>query len=295
VTGELRLAKIVTDLESVGIICLVMGGHAVRYYGLCRNTNDFDLHLAPETWDDLSARVARSPLFMGKEVLEGPSWRPHSFRRFQIGTLPDGREEWLEFWCGNHLLSPFPELYARREEGPYGGRTLSFLSLPDLIRSKETERDSDWQDVAVLEEFLDARLFSRVESGSMAAPEALSSIRSRRGFETALRKDLLADSRVPEQALAATRLSITQAFLLPYAPDMTELHTTTPAIEPVILGKLRTVVPASPLHLALVEVVRRQYRSAGKAADKADKEVIRKGQGGEKMRPTRDETSTKTG
>jgi hypothetical protein len=65
-TGEQRLAEIVTDLESVGVVCLVMGGHAVRYYGLYRNTNDFDLHLAPETWGELSAHVARTSLFMGK-------------------------------------------------------------------------------------------------------------------------------------------------------------------------------------------------------------------------------------
>src|SRR5262245_43548930 len=91
-----------------------MGGHAVRYYGLSRNTIDFDLHLAPDGWDVLPARLAATPIFAGKPVLEGPSWRPHSFRRFQIGRLPDGREEWLEFWCGNHLLPPFSELIARR-------------------------------------------------------------------------------------------------------------------------------------------------------------------------------------
>ena len=280
VTGELRLAEIVTELEKVGMICLVMGGHAVRYYGLCRNTNDFDLHLAPETWDELSSRVGRTSLFLGKDPVEGPSWRPRAFRRFQIGVLPDGREEWLEFWCGNHLLAPFSDLYVRREEGPYGGRTMSFLSLPDLIRSKETERARDWQDVAVLEEFLDERLLSQVEPGSPRATEALSQIRSRRGFETALRKEILAAPHVVGQALAMARLSITQAFLLPYAPGMTALPATTPPIEPVILGKLRTVVAASELHLTLVEIVRRQYRAAAQAADKADKEAIRKAQGG---------------
>jgi hypothetical protein len=279
-TGELRLAQIITDLESVGLVCLVMGGHAVRYYGLRRDTNDFDLHLAPDTWDELSARVARTSLFLGKDVVDGPSWRPHSFRRFQIGRLPDGREEWMKFWYRNHLLAPFSELYARREEGSYGGRTMSFLSLPDLIRSKETEREKDWQDVAVLEEFLDTRRLAYLESGNLEAPEALSGIRSRRGFETALQKDLLTDPRVVEQALAAAHFSVTQAFLLPYAPGMTSLHETRPPVEPVILSKLRTVVPASPLHLTLVEIVRRQYRTAAQAADKADKDAIRKTQGG---------------
>ena len=50
---DARLAEIVTALEAVGLSCLVMGGHAVRFYGVDRNTADFDLHLAPDGWDDL--------------------------------------------------------------------------------------------------------------------------------------------------------------------------------------------------------------------------------------------------
>ncbi len=46
--------------------------------------------------------------------------------------------------------------------------------------------------------------------------------------------------------------------------------TTTPAIEPLILNRLRTVTPASPLQLTLVEAVRRQYRISAQA----DKNVI---------------------
>ena len=70
---ETRLAEIVTALEGASIPCLVMGGHAVRYYGLSRNTRDFDLHLAPDGWDDLHIRLAAAPLFAGNPVLEGPS------------------------------------------------------------------------------------------------------------------------------------------------------------------------------------------------------------------------------
>src|SRR5262249_36652269 len=116
-----------------------MGGHAVRYYGLARNTIDFDLHLAPDGWDLLTSRLVASGLF-AQAPIEGPSWRPDSFRRFQVGRLEDGREEWLEFWRTNHLLRTFDELATRHEDGEYGGRRLPFLGLPDLIRSKETER-----------------------------------------------------------------------------------------------------------------------------------------------------------
>lgn len=275
---EARLAEIVTALETVGLSCLVMGGHAARYYGLQRNTNDYDLHLAPDRWPDLLPLLQQCSIFLGQPVIEGPSWRPDSFRRFQIGRLPDGREEWLEFWRSNHLLPPFAELFVRREEGSYGGRPLPFLGLPDLIRSKETERASDWQDVAFLEEFLDARLLARVEQGSLALAQALAQLRSRRGFESYWQKGYLTDRSSIQEALTQSRLSITQAHLLPLYPDLPILPVAAVPIEPVILNRLRTVTPASPLHLVLVEAVRRQYKLAAQAADRADKEALRTAQ-----------------
>ena len=114
---EERLAAIVTALESVGLSCLVMGGHADRFYGLPRHTNDFDLTLAPDGWDDLAGRLARTGLFAGAGPVEGNGWRPGAFRRFLLGNLADGQEEWLEFWRGDHLLDPFADLFARREVG----------------------------------------------------------------------------------------------------------------------------------------------------------------------------------
>jgi hypothetical protein len=178
VNTETRLAEIVTALEEVGVTRLIMDGHAVRFYGFNRSTVDFDLNVAPAAWDDLHDRLARTPFFAGKGVQEGPSWRPRKFRRFQIGRLVDGREEWLECWHNNHLLPPFPELLARSERGIYGERALSFLALPDLIRSKETERTMDWQDIAVLEEFLDFRMLARTETGDLSLGEAIGGIRS---------------------------------------------------------------------------------------------------------------------
>jgi hypothetical protein len=203
-TGDERLAEIVTALESVGLTYLVMGGHAVRFYGLQRNTVDFDFHLAPDRWDDLPELLARTPLFSGGQIVEGDSWRLHAFRRFQIGRLPDGREEWLEFWRTNHLLPAFADLHARRETGPYGGRLLDFLSLPDLIRSKETERFSDWQDVEVLEEFLDARNLARVKDGLMDVSTALASLQSRVGLEAFLQAGRLSIPQDVSPALQRT-------------------------------------------------------------------------------------------
>jgi hypothetical protein len=55
--------------------------------------------------------------------------------------------------------------------------------LPDLIRSKETERERDWQNIAVLEEFLDARRLAQADAGRIERITVLAGLRSRRGFE----------------------------------------------------------------------------------------------------------------
>lgn len=240
---DARLAEIITALEAVGLNSLVMGGHAVRFSGVDRNTADFDLHLAPDHWDELPQRLSQTPLFAGQPPPEGPSWRPNAFRRFQVGTLPSGREEWLEFWRENHLLAPFAKLFARRQEGPYGGRTLAFLSLPDLIRSKETEPGSDWQDITFLEEFLDARLLAQAGARQDALVAAIAQVRSARGFQSLLHQGHLSDPALVKQALAATPFSITQAYLLPCAPDVQDLPPVTAPIEPVVLARLRVETP----------------------------------------------------
>lgn len=273
-----RLAEIVSALEQVGLTVLVMGGHAVRYYGIDRNTIDYDLHLSPADWDDLGSRLNQSALAAGGPPTPGHSWRPGSFQRFLLGRLPDGRDEWLEFWRNNHLLPPFADLYGRREEGTYGGRTLAFLSLPDLIRSKETERETDWQDIAALEEIHDGRLLHQTTAGAIAVDQALARLRSRRGLESFLQGGYLKDPAVVRQALLQTRLSITQAILLPSAgADMVPPVATVP-MEPVVVNRLRAIAPVSALHLALIEVVRRQYKLAMQNADAADKQTVRAAQ-----------------
>jgi hypothetical protein len=210
-------------------------------------------------------------------LIAGPSGRSDAFQRYQIGRLPDGREDWLEFWRTNHLLAPFSEAYLRREEGIYGGRILPFLGLPDLIRSKETERPVDWQDVRTLEEFLDARLFSQVKGGELELDVALAQLRSQRGFERYLHEGMLSDTQFIRKALSQSRMSISQAYLLPFASDGSLLIANVP-LEPIVVHRLRKSSPGSPLHLALVETVRRQYQTRRRQEDKADKEALRAAQ-----------------
>ena len=203
-------------LAGLGLRALVMGGHAVRFYGVDRATIDFDfcLTLQPAEWEKLPGRLAGSSLFAGPAFREGPSWRPASFRRFVIGQLPDGKEERLEIWLQNHLLAPFPELFSRRSEGVYGGRSVLFLGLDDLVRSKETEREDDWRDVGLLEEIADERGLAAARTPSERVA-ALSRLRSRRGFERALSGGLLTDETSIPAALDAATHPISGPIFFP--------------------------------------------------------------------------------
>ena len=271
-TPDERLAQVASALTQVGLRYLVMGGHAVRHYGISRDTFDFDFHLSRMGGEELGARLRESGLFGETAPRELPGWRGADFRRFLLGHLPDGKEEYLEFWFRNHLLPPFEELYARREEGEVDGHHLPFLSLPDLIRSKETERESDWQDVALLEEMLDARNLSRANdpAGVIAA---LAALRSRRGYRLAESRGRLANLEQVTVALVVARNPITRSFLLPFVPSASVEHVE--GVPDLIAAPLRAVLPGSPRHLALVEAMRRVYRQNAVAADRADKEGFR--------------------
>ena len=83
---EERLAAVVTALESIGLSCLVMGGHAVRFYGLGRYTNDFDLALAPDGWDDLADGSPERPSFRGAGRSKGTAGGLGPFDAFSSAT-----------------------------------------------------------------------------------------------------------------------------------------------------------------------------------------------------------------
>jgi hypothetical protein len=266
---ETRLAEILAVLDGCGMVYLVMGGHAARYYGVERTTADYDLHVSLRQWEELDRAVGHLRSLARIDVQEGPSWRPHDFRRFLIGRLTDGREEWLEFWRANHLLAPFAELYARREEGDYGGRAVCFLSLVDLIRSKETERESDWQDIAVLEEIQDARNLARAVDRSTQM-RALAQLRSRKGLRAVAASDFLT-SELIEESFAASESPLTRACLSPWLSKETLAIEDAGIIGEILRGPLRKVDPGSAKHLALVEAVRRLYKQAAMARDREDK------------------------
>ena len=117
---DARLAEMVSELEGAGVFCLVMGGHAVRFYGLWRYTNDVDLHVAPDQWRDLPARLARTNLLKDQDVREGPSWRPGAFRRFRIGTRGRPLAHYAAGLSAPPGRSPSPVHRVLKRTGPMG-------------------------------------------------------------------------------------------------------------------------------------------------------------------------------
>jgi hypothetical protein len=265
---DARLASLFSELSRLEIPCLVMGGHAVRFYGIDRSTLDYDFHLALDQndWENLPTILSKSSLFSAG--LEGPSWRPGSFRRFVVGTLSDGREERAEFWRENHLLAPFPVLLARAERGPYGGAEVQFLGLEDLIRSKETEREDDWRDIRLLEEISDERRLAGATSKEKTV-EALAHLRSQRGLDLAAAKGHLT---VAADAWRLAKHPLSMALLAPYARASRKDQPLADSIGSIVDGPLKSVDPASARHRALVEAVRRLYMKLRMAEDRADKE-----------------------
>jgi hypothetical protein len=269
VTPDQKLARIARSLKDAGIDALVMGGHAVRYYGIDRNTIDFDLVTSLATPEELRLRLPKIESLA--DIREEPVWRSRDFARFEIGRLPDGREEWLEFWLRNHLLADFPSLKARAEIGPYGGEQVAFLSIPDLLKSKETERESDWQDIALLEEVQDARNHASVGTAPDSLGQLLANLRSRRGMDRASDLRLLDDRDVVEKAVASCSHPATYAFLFPIAPDSHHNRLAVP-VDPSSLLSLRSATFGSPKHFALVEICRRAYKRYAMDLDRADKQ-----------------------
>ena len=83
---EVRLANIVTALEQAGIACLVMGGHAVRFYGLLRNTVDFDLQLSWHSWKRYDGNTNTPGDWPIRRTKKRSAWRSRS--NGEIAGLP---------------------------------------------------------------------------------------------------------------------------------------------------------------------------------------------------------------
>jgi hypothetical protein len=159
--------------------------------------------------------------------------------------------------------------YARREQGSYGGRFVSFLSLPDLIRSKETERESDRQDVGLLEEIHDARNLGQIDDED-ATVAALACLRSRRGFRRAADESRFSQPTIVVRAFERSTSPISRGWLAPALGGASVEIIDRGMIGEILAGPLKQTQFGDHRHMALVEAIRRLYKREAIAADRAD-------------------------
>jgi len=124
-----------------------MGGQACVLYGAAEFSRDTDLAILAEpdnldrlkaALDDLRAeRIAVPPLestYLKRG--HGVHFRCHH---------PDADRMRIDVMSVMRGVAPFPDLWARRASISTGDDVMiDFLSLPDLVQAKKTQRDKDW-------------------------------------------------------------------------------------------------------------------------------------------------------
>jgi hypothetical protein len=73
--AEERLATIYGLIVDSGVPALVMGGHAVRFYGVSRNTFDYDVHFVGVEWE-AAGILGEDSLDSRHAVFRGPELAP---------------------------------------------------------------------------------------------------------------------------------------------------------------------------------------------------------------------------
>jgi hypothetical protein len=100
---------------------------------------------------------------------------------------------------------------------------------------------------------------------------ALAHLRSRRGFKRALAESLFDEPSLVAEAFRNSTSAITRAWLLPGMAQESIQLTDSGMIGEILAGPMKQTALGSKLHQALVEAVRRLYKHAAIAADRADK------------------------
>lgn len=141
------IARALSTLLDNGVRFLVVGGQACILYGGAEFSRDLDLAVlvSSANLDRLRAALAAleaEPVFvppLSAEVLE--AGHACHFRCRAEGLL-DVRLDVLGSMRG---ADPFEDLWDRRVEVEIeGGLEVPVISLPDLVRTKKTQRDKDW-------------------------------------------------------------------------------------------------------------------------------------------------------
>lgn len=135
-----------TCLNEAGVEYLVVGGHAVAYYGYVRPTRDMDVWVAVSN-DNADRLVRAVKKFFGGE-LEGLAreWFMDNENVIRFGAVPNLIEILPQVSGGE-----FEKAFAHRVVADINGQVLNLISLEDLIANKRASaRLKDLADVEQL-------------------------------------------------------------------------------------------------------------------------------------------------
>jgi len=140
--------EFIAALNARGVRYLIVGDHAVAYHAHPRATKDLDILLDPAPANARKAIAALRTFFGGKDTgfkvadLTDPRWV------VQLGVAPV-RIDLLSRLSGSPA---FEILWRNRIQAQFGAVQANYLSLNDLIQTKEaTGRTQDRADALILQ------------------------------------------------------------------------------------------------------------------------------------------------
>ena len=132
-----------TCLNEAGVDYLIVGGHAVAYYGYVRPTRDMDVWVAvsPENAQRLVRAVTS---FFGVELAGlAKEWFLDTENITRFGAVPNLIEILPKISGGE-----FSQAYSRRVTAEIDGQKAHLISLPDLLANKRASaRPKDLADL----------------------------------------------------------------------------------------------------------------------------------------------------
>ncbi len=139
--------EFLTCLNAAGVEYLVVGGHAVAYYGYVRPTRDLDVWVAVSPNNAERLVQAVKSFFAGAELTGlSPEWFLDAENVTRFGAVPN-LIEILPKVSGGEFASAF----ARRVTTEVDGQKMNLIGLDDLLANKRASaRLKDLADVEQL-------------------------------------------------------------------------------------------------------------------------------------------------
>jgi len=149
--GDDFFIEFLSAMQRQQVRYMLIGGIAVNFHGVIRNTHDMDIWLAPTNENrDLFYNVLLDLGYTAEEIVEYKEQDFTTFFKCSIGEMPN-TIDCLTFVHPNIDFDKAEQVMIRHDLG--GGLFLNVVDY-DFLRNMKvlTHREKDWYDVARLDE-----------------------------------------------------------------------------------------------------------------------------------------------